>query len=147
MDAPAVGPHRLVEDLLEAVNAHDLDSLVTCFATDYVNETPAHPQRSFRGASQVRKNWSRIFASAPDIRADIPRRAVDGDTVWTEWELAGTRADLSALLIRGVVIFTVGDRTIRSARFYLESVEHNSGDVDAHTRHLTDSTTAGKEPS
>jgi ketosteroid isomerase-like protein len=136
-----------MEDLLAAVNSHDLDGLVACFATDYVNVTPAHPRRSFRGANQVRTNWARIFASAPDIRAAIPRRAVDGDTVWTEWELDGTRTNGSAPLMRGVVIFTVGEHTIRSARFYLEPVEHDSGDVDAHTRHLTGSTTSGKEPS
>lgn len=147
MGASSVEPQRVVEDLLAAVNAHHLEGMVACFAADYVNETPAHPQRSFRGPDQVRTNWTRIFAGAPDIRAEVPRMAVAGDTVWTEWELDGTRADGSALLMRGVVVFVVGDRTIRSARFYLEPVEHSSGDVDAHTRRLTDSTPTEKEPS
>jgi ketosteroid isomerase-like protein len=147
VDAPSVGPVRVVEDLLAAVNAHDLEAMLHCFAADYVNETPAHPQRSFRGADQVRTNWTRIFAGAPDIRADIPRMAVDGDVVWSEWELAGTRVDGSGLLIRGVVVFVVGVRTIRSARFYLEPVEHHTGDVDEHTRRITHSSPAGSEPS
>ena len=38
-----------------AVNRHDLDAMVGCFAVDFVNETPAHPARSFRGRDQVRK--------------------------------------------------------------------------------------------
>jgi ketosteroid isomerase-like protein len=144
MEASAVGPRRVVEDLLAAVNAHDLDGMFACFADDYVNETPAHPQRSFHGADQVRTNWARIFAGAPDIRAAIPRMAVDGETVWTEWELEGTRPDRSLLQMRGVVVFVVDDRTIRSARFYLEPVEHDSGDVDAHTRRITDSTSTDR---
>lgn len=147
MEAPAVTPRRVVEDLLAAVNAHDLDGMLACFAADYVNETPAHPQRSFRGGDQVRTNWARIFAGSPDIRAAIPRMAVDGQTVWTEWELDGTRLDGSLLQLRGVVVFVVDDRTIRSARFYLEPVEHDSGDVDAHTRRLTDSTPTDRTPS
>lgn len=125
-----------LERLLAAVNAHDLDGLVSCFAEDYVNETPAHPQRGFRGNEQVRRNWTRILAGVPDIRARVPRTAVDGDTAWTEWELAGTRTDGAAFLMRGVVIFEVRGATITSARFYLEPVEQASGDVDAHTRRV-----------
>jgi ketosteroid isomerase-like protein len=145
VDAP-LGPQNVVRDLLAAVNAHDLEGMVACFAAEYVNETPAHPERSFRGVGQVRRNWTQIFAGAPDIRADIPRSTVDGDMIWTEWKLDGTRADGSQLLMRGVVIFAVGHHKIRSARFYLEPVEHTSGDVDAHTRRITDSTPARQEP-
>jgi ketosteroid isomerase-like protein len=63
---------------LAAVNDHDLDALVACFAPDYVNETPARPQRGFRGREQVRRNWTQIFAGVPDIRAAVPRYATDG---------------------------------------------------------------------
>jgi len=41
----------------------------------------------------VRRNWSQIFAGVPDLRARLPRMTVDGDTVWTEWDIAGTRRD------------------------------------------------------
>ena len=119
--------------LVEAVNGHDLDGVVACFAEDYVNETPAHPQRGFRGSEQVRRNWTQIFASVPDISAQVTRSAVDGVTAWTEWEMSGTRADGAGFLMRGVVIFTVPDDTITSARFYLEPVEESSGDIDAAT--------------
>lgn len=126
----------VLERLLTALNEHDLDGLVSCFASDYVNETPAHPQRGFQGAEQVGRNWSQIFAGVPDLRATVPRVAVDGDTLWTEWELAGTRPDQSVFLMRGVVIFVVAASRISSARFYLEPVEHLTGDVDAHTNRV-----------
>jgi ketosteroid isomerase-like protein len=125
----------VLERLLRAVNAHDLDALVSCFATDYLNETPVHPQRGFRGNDQVRRNWAQIFAIA-DLRATVPRHVLDGDELWTEWEMSGTRPDAERFLMRGVVIFGIDGDTIRAARFYLEPVEETSGDVDVHTRRV-----------
>ena len=127
----------LLGRLLDAVNAHDLDALVSCFAEDYVNETPAHPPRGFRGNAHVRTNWTQIFASIPDIRARITDFSVDGDKVWSEWDMSGTRLDGGPFLMRGVVIFGLADAVIASARFYLEPVEDTSGDVHAHTRRVT----------
>jgi ketosteroid isomerase-like protein len=140
MDQPNQGPAVVLERLLAAVNAHDLDALVGCFAGDYVNETPVHPPRGFRGSAQVRTNWTQIFAAVPDLQATVPRAAVDGDTLWTEWDMSGTRSDGGAFLMRGVVIFGVIDATIASARFYLEPVEETSGDVNAHTRRVVGET-------
>jgi ketosteroid isomerase-like protein len=125
-----------LDRLVEAVNDHDLERLVGCFADDYVNETPAHPERSFRGQEQVRTNWTQILAGIPDLRAEVPRRAAAGDLLWTEWDMSGTRADGGAFVMRGVVIFGIAEDLIRSARFYLEPVEVVSGDVDAHTRRV-----------
>jgi limonene-1,2-epoxide hydrolase len=136
MNEALQSPVAAVKRLLEAVNDHDIDGVVSSFADGYLNETPAHPGRGFRGNDKVRTNWTQIFAGVPDIRAQIPRMAVDGETVWTEWEMAGTRTDGGAFLMRGVVIFGVNGATIASARFYLEPVEQTSGDVDAHTRRV-----------
>ena len=127
-------PNAVVDRLLRATNARDLDALVACFADDYENETPAHPARSFRGPEQVRRNWEQIFAHVPDVRAEIVRRAVDGDTIWTEWEMTGTRGDGSAHQMRGVVIFGVRDGLASWARFYLEPVDDGAGRVDQAVR-------------
>jgi ketosteroid isomerase-like protein len=127
------GPAETVRRLVEAVNAHDLEAMVGCFAEDYVNVTPAHPQRGFGGRQQVRRNWAQLFAGVPDLSAELPGMAVDGDRVWTEWDISGTRRDGAAFAMRGVVIFGVTGDVIASARFYLEPVEETSGDVDAHT--------------
>lgn len=126
----------VVDRLVRALNAHDLDGLVACFAEDYVNETPVHPLRGFKGSAQVRTNWTQIFAGVPDVRADILREVADGDQVWTEWDMSGNRIDGSAFGMRGVVILGVVDDAIASARFYLEPVEEASGDVDDHTRRV-----------
>jgi len=128
------GPAATVERLVQATNAHDLDSLVACFAEDYRNETPVHPARSFQGRSQVRRNWEQIFAFVPDIRVEIIRSAVDGDSLWSEWEMRGTRRDGTAHLMRGCIVFGVGDSAISWARFYLEPVDENGATVDQAVR-------------
>ncbi|MEP6661089.1 MAG: nuclear transport factor 2 family protein [Acidimicrobiales bacterium] len=124
----------MLERLSRATNDHDLEALADCFAPDYRNETPAHPARGFAGRSQVRKNWEQIFASVPDITARVLRCAVDGDTVWSEWEMRGTRRDGVGHLMRGVVIFGVDGGRARWARFYLEPVEAGGGDVNDAVR-------------
>lgn len=126
----------VIERLVQAVARHDLDALVECFAEDYVNETPAHPGRGFRGRDQVRQNWTRILDAVPDLHPTIHRSSFDGGTAWTEWELAGTRTDGDPFLLRGVVIYQVGDGLIRSARFFLEPVDDSGADVDEAVRTL-----------
>jgi limonene-1,2-epoxide hydrolase len=130
----------VLDRLLAAINSHQLDEMVSCFATDYLNETPVHPLRGFQGQEQVRVNWSQIFAAVPDIEARVLRSTLDGDELWTEWDIAGHRTDQGAFLMRGVVLFRIADDAIRSARFYLEPVEDTSGDVDAHTHRVTGTT-------
>jgi len=127
----------VIDRLVDAVNGHDIEGLVSCFTDDNVNETPVHPQRGFTGNDQVRTNWTQIFAGVPDIEAVILRRAESDDLVWTEWEMSGTRSqDGGPFLMRGVVIFGVQGGAISSARFYVEPAEDASGDVDAHTRRV-----------
>ena len=117
--------------LVSAVNGHDLEGLVACFHEDYVNENPAHPQRGFRGNDQVRRNWTGIFGGVPDVHAEALRSAVDGDSVWSEWKMSGTRSDGGVFDMRGVFIFGVRDGRASWARMFLEPVETSSGDADS----------------
>jgi ketosteroid isomerase-like protein len=122
------GPEVLTR-LCRAVSDHDLDAVVACFAPEYRNETPVHPERGFVGRDQVRRNWEMIFAMVPDVSAVVLRHAVDGDTVWSEWEHRGTRTDGGPHVMRGVVIFGVADGLISWARFYLEPVHEGADGV------------------
>ena len=83
----------VLDRLLQATNAHDLDAIVACFAADYRNDTPVHPARSFIGRDQVRRNWEQILGFVPDIHATVLRSSVQDDVVWSEWEQRGTRRD------------------------------------------------------
>src|SRR5438445_13288167 len=122
MDTRTSSGLAIAARLHDAVNRHDLDAMVACFATDFVNDTPAHPARSFRGRDQVRRNWAQIFAAVPNLEAEMIDCASHGDTVWTEWEMRGTRLDGAHHLMRGVAIFEVVDDAFASVRFYWEHV-------------------------
>ena len=113
----------VVERLRDAMNEHDLEALVDVFDRDFISQTPAHPQRTFRGSDQVRRNWEQIFAGVPDLQADLLDAVVEGDTVWSEWDWHGTRRDGSAHRMRGVTIQRVKDSRAVSVRFYMEPVE------------------------
>jgi ketosteroid isomerase-like protein len=115
--------------LSSATTGHDLDTLVDCFAEDYRNETPAHPGRSFVGRDRVRANWRQIFDFVPDIRATVTGWAADGDTVWSEWDMRGTRRDGTAHRMRGAVVFGLGGGRASWARFYLEPVDEQEDTV------------------
>jgi ketosteroid isomerase-like protein len=119
----------VIAELVEAVNAHDLDAVAACFTADYVNETPAHPARGFVGSAQVRRNWEMILGGVPDLRAEVTDAAVDGDTVWTEWRMDGHRRDGAEHHMRGVIVFSVDDGAVSSARFYLEPLDTADADV------------------
>jgi ketosteroid isomerase-like protein len=126
----APNPAEVVERLARATSRHDLEGIVECFAEGYVNQTPTHPQRSFQGRDQVRRNWEQILTGVPDITARVLASAVDGDTVWSEWQMSGTRLDGASHEMRGVIIFDVVGEHVRAARFYLEPLERESGTVD-----------------
>jgi ketosteroid isomerase-like protein len=124
-------PRATIERLVAATNAHDLERLVACFAADYRLEAPTHPGRSFSGTAQVRRNWAGIFAAVPDLVTRLVSAAVDGEVVWTELEMIGTRRDGVRHWMCGVFVFVVVAGQIRSGRMFLEPVEEAGGTMDA----------------
>ena len=131
-------PRELLERLRSAVDDHDVEAVVVCFTPDYRNETPVHPARSFDGQEQVRKNWTRIFARIPDVTARVLRTAVNGDAVWSEWELGGNGPDGVPQRLRGVIIFGMRGERFAWARFYLEPVDASASGVDAAVSRLVE---------
>jgi limonene-1,2-epoxide hydrolase len=133
--APAQWPTSLRGDLMTevmdrlvvAVNAHDLEAAAGLFHEDYRSEQPAHPGRAFVGRAQMRANWEAMFAGIPDFHAEICRSVQDGDTTWAEWRWWGTRSDGQAFEVRGVTLFEIADDQIVAGRLYLEDVEQDAG--------------------
>ena len=123
--------------LHDAINRHDLEAFVACFAPDYRSEQPAHPGRAFAGSEQVRKNWATFFEGVPDLHAELLRSADRGDTVWAEWRWHGTRRDGTPLDMRGVTLFGVQVDRIVWGRLYMEETEMAGVDIDATMRDLT----------
>ena len=134
----------VITRLRDAMNGHDLEALVDVFDPEFVSETPAHPQRTFRGTDQVRRNWKQIFAIVPDLRADLLSAVVDGDTVWSEWSWHGTRLDGSAHQMRGVTIQRVRDTRAVSVRFYMEPVDEDGPEAGEAVRRMMTNTASAQ---
>jgi hypothetical protein len=132
--SPSSAATAVIDRLLEATNNHDLDAISACFAADFVNETPLHPARSFRGREQVRRNWEQILGGVPDLRAEILSQASAGSVLWTEWEMSGIRRDGNRHLMRGVMLFEVAGDAIARVRFYLEPVDESGIGIDVAVR-------------
>ena len=121
----------IMNRLLSAMNAHDLDAFVACFAADYDSEQPAHPSRAFRGSDQVRKNWEGVFAGVPDFTAELVLSAVSDDGVEIgEWRWHGTYKDGSPFGMRGMIVAGIRHDQIAWARLYMEQVEQGGADID-----------------
>ena len=141
--SPHVPLPAIIERLINAINAHDLDAFMVCIATDYHSVQPLHPDREFRGSTQVRQNWSAVFAGMPDLRWQVLRWAVHGPTVWIEVQGNGTRvSDGVKIELGGVLINEVRDDQIVAARIYFDEITTGAG-IDASVAELYDRPAAG----
>ena len=125
----------LMNRLLAALNAHDLDAFVGCFAPDYRSEQPAHPNRAFEGRDKVRENWTNVFAGIPDFQAELLTSGVPEDDVEIgEWSWRGTYTDGTPFAMQGVTVMGIDAQQIAWGRLYMEVVEQDGGDIDAMVR-------------
>jgi len=128
---------ELLERLQKAQNAQNLEGFLECFAEDYYSEQPIHPDRTFTGSMQVRKNWSAVFQSVPDFHAEILRTCSAGDTVWVEWEWKGTPLEGGSLWMRGVTLFGVREGRLVWGRLYMEPVQEPQGGIEENVRRMS----------
>ena len=119
------------------MNMHDIQAFVECFDERYFSEQPVHPDRTFQGQEQVRKNWTSLFNEMPDFSTQVLRHAISNDCIWAEWEWQGTRQDKSILRMRGVTIMGVEDSKVKWGRLYMEPVEVIGKGIKAAVVELT----------
>ena len=132
----------IIDQILAAMNAHDLDTVVALMHPDYHSEQPAHPAREFGSSAQVRSNWQAMFSGIPDFRAELLRSVDDGATCWSEWHWSGTRTDGEPFEMRGVALFELREDRIAAARLYMEPVEHDGEPIEGSVENLS-----GERPS
>jgi ketosteroid isomerase-like protein len=125
----------VMDRLRAAMNAHDLDAFVECFAPHYRSEQPVHPNRAFGGRDQVRQNWASVFAGVPDFHAELVGSfSADGDIEVGEWRWSGTHMDGSPFAMCGVTVMGIEDERVAWARLYMEVVERDGADIDQMVR-------------
>jgi hypothetical protein len=131
--------HTTIARLIDIMNRHDATEMATLFSPDYRSAQPAHPDRGFGGAAQVRKNWSQLFEAVPDMRLELLADTDDGETAWTEWRWTGTRANGRPFGMSGVIIFGLGaDGLVTWAHLYMEEVEEHGLGIDAAVRRFAE---------
>jgi ketosteroid isomerase-like protein len=113
-------PKVVFERMIQALNRHDLEAMVACFALDYRSEQPLHPERNFVGQAGVRNNWSYFFTVIPDIQVEILGEVEEGDTVWAEVNYHGTQTDGKKYTVSGVWLMGIQADQISWARLYFE---------------------------
>ena len=121
---------NVIDELVAAMNAHDLDAAARLIHEEYHSEQPLHPGRAFVGRAQMRANWAAMFEGIPNFHAEVRRSVQDGDTTWTEWRWSGTRGDSQPFEMRGVTLFQVADGQIVAGRLYLDEVETEIGSIE-----------------
>lgn len=129
-------PEAVAQRWITSLSAHDLEAAVDCFDAAYVDEAPARRGESVQGQDSVRRNFSMLLSDLPDLTANISRTVADGDDVWMEWNMRGTRRDGTLLEFVGVNIFQVKDGRFRSGRIYTEIVR-DAGGIDAQINRMT----------
>lgn len=58
-------PTSVAERWVAAMNKHDLDGAVDCFAADYHDQAPARRGESVTGEEEVRRNFLALFSNSP----------------------------------------------------------------------------------
>jgi heme-degrading monooxygenase HmoA/ketosteroid isomerase-like protein len=137
-------PQAVAERWTQAITAHDLEAAVACFAPDYGDEAPARRGESFVGRDQIRANFAALFQDIPDLRAELLHAVTQGDTVWVEWRMSGTRRDGTPMEFVGVNIFGVQDQQFVWGRIYTELVR-DAGGIGAQIERMTKGE-SGRQP-
>jgi len=105
----------VLQDLLDAFNAHDLDAIMSFFAEDCVLDMPHGPGpggRRLVGIQQVREGIRSRLDGIPDVHYGDDSHWRCGDRGVSEWTLRGTRRDGEPVEVRGCDLFRFVDGKI-----------------------------------
>jgi ketosteroid isomerase-like protein len=104
---------REIKDKLhDAVNEHDIEQIIECFAPDAVYVTPAGV---VEGREQIAWYYEHLFAGFPDLRIVSWHKVVCDEPAVTEFTMAGTHSG-PFLLPDGRVLEGTGRHiTVRAA--------------------------------
>lgn len=98
----------VLQVVLDAFNAHDLERIMSCLTEECVLETPRGPDpwgTRHTGQAAVRQAFAERFAGIPDVHyGDDETWVGDGHAV-TTWLLTGTSTSGDAIRVRGCDLF------------------------------------------
>jgi ketosteroid isomerase-like protein len=119
---------RILDELCDAFNAHDLDRIMSFFAEDCVLEMPRGSQpwgTRFEGKADVRAGLATRFEGLPDVHYGEAEHFVDtaAQTGMSKWLLTGTARDGTKKKVRGCDFYTFRDGMVIRKDAYWKIVE------------------------
>ena len=98
---------RMLKEILDAFNRHDLDAIMGYFDDECTFDFPRGPHphgERYAGKSEVRRGLARRFQGIPDAHYGDDRHFVCGDRGVSEWTLTGTSGG-TRIEVRGCDLF------------------------------------------
>ena len=105
----------MLQDVLDAFNAHDVEAIMSFFTEDCVMEMPRGPApggRRLVGRQEVREGIRSWFEGIPDAHYEDDRHWVCGDRGVSEWTIRGTQRSGEPIEVRGCDLFEFADGRI-----------------------------------
>lgn len=104
MPQPHGGSLQILDAVMAAFNAHDLDGIMAHLTADCVFDTAAGAGAGgtrLQGADAVRAAFAARFAGIPDVHYAADRQWVSDGLGVSEWTMTGTSVDGTAVEVRG----------------------------------------------
>jgi ketosteroid isomerase-like protein len=116
----------VLQDFLDAFNAHDVDAIMSFFAEDCVLEMPRGPApggRRLVGREQVREGIQSRLDGIPDIHYGDDRHWTCGDRGVSEWTIRGTQRTGERIEVRGCDLLEFVDGKITRKDSFWKIIE------------------------
>ena len=126
---------EMMDRLLMAMNADDIDAFVACFVPEYRSETTRAPRSGLLGQRPGSGELDGRFAGVPDFHAELLASATTEDGVEIgEWHWQGTHADGSPFAMQGITVMGVEDGHLAWGRLYMEPIERDGAGIEQMVR-------------
>lgn len=124
--AGATDIRAVLDGLLEAFNAHDINWVMSYFDPDCSLDMPRGPEphgRRYCGLDEVRRGLLTRFETTPDVHYDDVEHFVSGDTGISKWLLTGTTPQGKKVRVRGCDFYVFRDGKVIRKDSYWKIVE------------------------
>jgi steroid delta-isomerase-like uncharacterized protein len=117
---------RLLEELADAFNSHDLDRIMSFFADECSLDMPRGPDpwgTRYEGKAAVRNGLQSRFAMLPDVHYGDVRHFATETMGVSEWLVTGTLRSGKAIKVRGCDHYEFSDGKVIRKDSYWKIVE------------------------
>lgn len=112
---------KLLQDLFDAFNRHDLEGVLACMTDDCVFEAAAGPEACgarFVGHADVGAAFAKVWETFPDVQWANASHFAAGGLGVSQWTLVGTRGDGAKIEADGVDLFSFRDGRVATKKAF-----------------------------